>query len=244
MEEPDWDELRANVREWFADAEGCAVCEIYGMRNGGVLEQKAAEIIREKTGLPVVCASELFSGLSSLERAASAVLNAGLLPITQDFIAAVTRAFRERGIDAEILIVRSDSSLMGAGVFGEARGRDPALRPGCLRARRQRADRARQRSRRRYRRHDDRRGAHRKQRAAARRRRYPRGAVEDLGQGTVFHLVRARRRQRHPLGQGRRAHPRAGPNHPAVRAGRTVPGHPARAAQPGARGACPHPAAA
>ena len=119
MEEPDWDELRANVREWFADAEGCAVCEIYGMRNGGVLEQKAAEIIREKTGLPVVCASELFSGLSSLERAASAVLNAGLLPITQDFIAAVTRAFRERGIDAEILIVRSDSSLMGLAYSAE-----------------------------------------------------------------------------------------------------------------------------
>ena len=113
IEEPDWDALRANAREWFADVEGCAVCEIYGMRNGGVLEQKAAEIIREKTGLPVVCASELFSGLSSLERAASAVLNAGLLPITQDFIAAVTRAFRERGIDAEVLIVRSDSSLMG-----------------------------------------------------------------------------------------------------------------------------------
>lgn len=119
MEEPDWDELRANARDWFADAEGCAVCEIYGMRNGGVLEQKAAEIIREKTGLPVVCASELFSGLSSLERAASAVLNAGLLPITQDFIAAVTRAFRERGIDAEILIVRSDSSLMGLAYSAE-----------------------------------------------------------------------------------------------------------------------------
>ena len=73
IEEPDWDALRANAREWFADVEGCAVCEIYGMRNGGVLEQKAAEIIREKTGLPVVCASELFSGLSSfLDEAAQA----------------------------------------------------------------------------------------------------------------------------------------------------------------------------
>ena len=58
-------------------------------------------------------------GLSSLDRAASAVLNAGLLPITQDFIAAVTRAFRERGIDAEVLIVRSDSSLMGLAYSAE-----------------------------------------------------------------------------------------------------------------------------
>lgn len=119
IEEPDWDVLRANARDWFADVEGCAVCEIYGMRNGGVLEQKAADIIREMTGLPVVCASELFSGLSSLERAASAVLNAGLLPITQDFIHAVRRAFEERGIHAEILIVRSDSSLMGLAYSAE-----------------------------------------------------------------------------------------------------------------------------
>ena len=113
LEEPDWDALQQHARDWFADAEGCAVCEIYATRNGGVLEKKAADILRAQTGLPVVCSSELFSGLSSLERAASAVLNAGLLPITQDFIAAVTRAFRARGIDAEILIVRSDSSLMG-----------------------------------------------------------------------------------------------------------------------------------
>lgn len=119
VEEPDWDALRAHAREWFADVEGCAVCEIYGMRNGGVLEDRAADIIREQTGLPVVCASGLFSGLSSLERAASAVLNAGLLPVTRDFVDAVTRAFRARGIQAEVLIVRSDSSLMGLAYSAE-----------------------------------------------------------------------------------------------------------------------------
>ena len=112
-EEPDWDILRQNAAEWFAGVEACAVCEIYGMRNGAVLEKKAAQIIREQTGLPTVCASLLFGGISSLERAASAVLNAGLLPVTKDFLDAVTRAFRARGIHAEILIVRSDSSLMG-----------------------------------------------------------------------------------------------------------------------------------
>ena len=112
-EEPDWELLRKNAAEWFSGVEACAVCEIYGMRNGAVLEKKAAQIIQEETGLPTVCASLLFGGLSSLERAASAVLNAGLLPVTRDFLDAVTRAFRERGITAEILIVRSDSSLMG-----------------------------------------------------------------------------------------------------------------------------------
>ncbi|MDY5972207.1 MAG: hydantoinase/oxoprolinase N-terminal domain-containing protein, partial [Butyricicoccus sp.] len=85
LEEPDWDFLRAHAADWFSDVEGCAVCEIYGMRNGGVLERKAASILGAATGLPVVCASTLFGGLSSLERAASAVLNAGLLPVTRDF---------------------------------------------------------------------------------------------------------------------------------------------------------------
>lgn len=112
QQEPDWDYLRAHAKEWFSDVEGCAVCEIYGIRNGGVLEKKAARILREQTGLPVVCASALFGGLSSLERAASAVLNAGLLPITQDFLSAVQKAFHARGILADIFIVRSDSSLM------------------------------------------------------------------------------------------------------------------------------------
>ena len=113
QEEPDWKGLETNAAAWFADVEGCAVCEIFGMRNGGVLEKKAAAIIREKTGLPVVCASTLFGGLSSLERAASAVLNAGLLPVTQEFLDAVSDSFRQRGIGAELLIVRSDSGLMG-----------------------------------------------------------------------------------------------------------------------------------
>ena len=113
LEEPDWDFLRAHAADWFSDVESCAVCEIYGMRNGGVLERKAASILGAATGLPVVCASTLFGGLSSLERAASAVLNAGLLPVTRDFLAAVRRAFEMRGIDATLFIVRSDSSLMG-----------------------------------------------------------------------------------------------------------------------------------
>ena len=113
LQEPDWDFLRSHAQEWFSDVEGCAICEIYGTRNNGILEKQAAQIIRETTGLPVVCASSLFSGLSSLERAASAVLNAGLLPLTRNFLDAVQTAFHDRDIHAEIFLVRSDSSLMG-----------------------------------------------------------------------------------------------------------------------------------
>lgn len=113
LEEPDWAFLRKNAKAWFREAEGCAVCELYGVRNGGILEKKAAEILREETGLPVVCASSLFSGLSSLERGASALLNVGLLPIMAEFLEAVKIAFAERNIRAELFLMRSDGSLMG-----------------------------------------------------------------------------------------------------------------------------------
>ena len=113
LEQPDWDLLRQNAREWFSDAECCAVCEIHGMRNGSVLEKESAAIIEKETGLPVLCASQLFSGLSCLERAASTLLNAGLLPVTQEFLTAVAIAFRERGIRAPMYIVRSDGHRMG-----------------------------------------------------------------------------------------------------------------------------------
>ncbi|MBS5282131.1 MAG: hydantoinase/oxoprolinase family protein, partial [Butyricicoccus pullicaecorum] len=75
LEEPDWSVLRQHAREWFFDVEAVAVCEIFAVRNEGVVEKKAAQIIEEETGLPVVVSSTLFGDLSSLERAASALLN-------------------------------------------------------------------------------------------------------------------------------------------------------------------------
>lgn len=119
LQEPDWEALRRNAHEWFAGAECCAVCEIHGMRNGCILEREATRIIEAETGLPALCASQLFHGLSALERAASAVLNAGLLPIAQEFSTAVAAAFRARGIRAPMYLVRSDSHLMGLSYSAE-----------------------------------------------------------------------------------------------------------------------------
>ena len=77
-----------------------------------MLEKKAAEILKEETGLSSVCASQLFSGLSSLERSTGALLNAGLLPVMQEFLSAVQTAFSRRDIHADLYIARSDSTLM------------------------------------------------------------------------------------------------------------------------------------
>ena len=47
LEEPDWSVLRQHAREWFSDVEAVAVCEIFAVRNEGVVEKKAAQIIEE-----------------------------------------------------------------------------------------------------------------------------------------------------------------------------------------------------
>ena len=47
-----------------------------------------------------------------MERATTAVLNASLLPVLQDFINAVRRAMARRQIEAPLLLVRGDGTLM------------------------------------------------------------------------------------------------------------------------------------
>lgn len=49
-------------------------------------ELMAKEIIREFTGLPVVCSHELSQDLGAFERAVTAFLNAQLLPVTERFM--------------------------------------------------------------------------------------------------------------------------------------------------------------
>jgi N-methylhydantoinase A/oxoprolinase/acetone carboxylase beta subunit len=64
--------------------------------------------------LPVVLGHQLSTKLGSIERATTAALNASLLAVLQDFIIAVRRAMENRGIDAPLMVVRGDGTLMSA----------------------------------------------------------------------------------------------------------------------------------
>ena len=63
-------------------------------------------------GLLVVCGHELASQLNFLKRAATALLNARLIPLINEFIDAVKLGLKERGIDAPLVIVCGDGSIM------------------------------------------------------------------------------------------------------------------------------------
>ncbi len=112
VDEPDWNALYAEHREFFDNAQSLAFSELNSLRNGAVVERHAREFFSEARKCPVVIASDLANELNFIERGATAQLNARLLPVISDFIAAVTEVLRERNLDIPVMILRSDGSLM------------------------------------------------------------------------------------------------------------------------------------
>ncbi len=109
---PDWDAFLEESKEWFKDAEALGIVQLNAMSSGAVLEKEAKELIKKNYNIPVVCGHELFSDLNSIKRGASALLNGRLIPVLEEFLAAIKKALRKRNITAPIAIVRSDGSLM------------------------------------------------------------------------------------------------------------------------------------
>jgi N-methylhydantoinase A/oxoprolinase/acetone carboxylase beta subunit len=75
-------------------------------------EQRAYKAISSICDLPVVLGHHLSTKLGSVERATTAALNASLLAVLQDFVIAVRRAMERRQIDAPLMVVRGDGTLM------------------------------------------------------------------------------------------------------------------------------------
>lgn len=82
-------------------------------------EELCFEAITKATGYPVVLGHQLSTRLNSVQRAATATLNASLLSIIQDFILAMRNALDERQITAPLMVVRGDGGLMNANTAEE-----------------------------------------------------------------------------------------------------------------------------
>ncbi len=88
-----------------------AVSGFFGVRNPEH-ELRAREILERETGLPVTCGHELASELDSVLRAATCALNASLVPLLRDLMESLRRALSSLGVQAPIMVVRGDGSLM------------------------------------------------------------------------------------------------------------------------------------
>ena len=76
-------------------------------------ELRVKQIIREITGMPVVCGHELSQEVGAYDRAITAYLNAQLLPITHKFIQSIMQDIKSRGIEANLLMLKCDGSVVG-----------------------------------------------------------------------------------------------------------------------------------
>jgi N-methylhydantoinase A/oxoprolinase/acetone carboxylase beta subunit len=75
-------------------------------------ENRVYQAIASICDLPIVLGHQLSTKLGSVERATTAALNASLLAVLQDFVIAVRRAMERRRIDAPLMVVRGDGTLM------------------------------------------------------------------------------------------------------------------------------------
>jgi N-methylhydantoinase A/oxoprolinase/acetone carboxylase beta subunit len=84
----------------------------YGGSVNPVHELAAKEIIIRETGLYVCCGHELSDLLNYYVRANTAVLNARIIPLLEQFIYDVEQSLQHRGIDIPIMVVKGNGSLM------------------------------------------------------------------------------------------------------------------------------------
>ena len=109
---PDWDALYRVHPTFFEEADSFGIASIYSLNDGAIVEKSGAEFLREKFGKLVVEATTVAVEPNVIGRGATALLNARLVPVIEEFLDAIGAVFKSRGLDIPVSIVRSDGSLM------------------------------------------------------------------------------------------------------------------------------------
>ncbi len=107
-------EVLEKTRALAEAVDGFAVSGYASTRNPAH-EQQIAALLRRAHGKPVVLGSELTHRLNFMQRAQAAALNAGLLPVILEWIAAVKLILARHAIACPLYIVKGDGSLMEEG---------------------------------------------------------------------------------------------------------------------------------
>ncbi|MFA0822928.1 MAG: hydantoinase/oxoprolinase N-terminal domain-containing protein [Methanomethylovorans sp.] len=89
-----------------------AVSSYFSVRNPEH-ELQVKDSIIKFTDLPVVCGHELSQDLGAYDRGVTAYLNAQLIPIANQFMVAVTAEIRRRNIEAKLMMLKCDGSVVG-----------------------------------------------------------------------------------------------------------------------------------
>jgi len=110
-EELDLQEAKEAILEMKDRVDAFAVSGYLSVRNP-LQEIMVSELIRELTGYPVVAAHQLSADLGMHERTVTAVLNARLMPLITDLMNSVKEGMARLNIEAPLMVVRGDGSLI------------------------------------------------------------------------------------------------------------------------------------
>ena len=101
------------AEEYGREISAIAIAGHFAVRNPEH-EIEARQILRERLGLPVTCSHELSSSLGGPKRALTALLNARLIDLLDQQITATDAIISSAGLEAELMVVKGDGSLVSA----------------------------------------------------------------------------------------------------------------------------------
>ncbi|NMG29435.1 hydantoinase/oxoprolinase N-terminal domain-containing protein [Aromatoleum evansii] len=109
----DEEAVRNAILNWRDKVSAFAISATFSVRNPRH-EVRVREIVQELSRKPVTCGHELASSLGAPRRAATVALNARMITHVQRLIESVEAILAARGIDAPLMIVKGDGSLINA----------------------------------------------------------------------------------------------------------------------------------
>ena len=121
VEEVDLEAAEKAILEMKDHVDAFAVSGYLCIRNP-IQEIEVMELIHKLTGYPVVAAHQLSSELGMHERTVTAILNARLMPLITDLMDSVKQGMERMDIEAPLMVVRGDGSLIS-----EAKAREKPI---------------------------------------------------------------------------------------------------------------------
>lgn len=106
---------RNSIEAMKGRVDGIAITGYLSVRNPDH-EIQVKNIAKEILDVPVVCGHELSSSLGYNERTVTSIMNARLIPIIKELMDSVKDVMAENGIQAPLMIVKGDGSIMGEGI--------------------------------------------------------------------------------------------------------------------------------
>lgn len=108
----DVESARAFIESMRGKVDAFAISSLMSVRNPEH-ELKVRDMVSEILGIPAVCGHELSSNLGFHVRGSTCVIDAGLIPVMSSLIDSVKEVMAELEVDAPLLVVRGNGSLMG-----------------------------------------------------------------------------------------------------------------------------------